>query len=468
MWIAGTALAYLLFRGAVALLPSYQFDVQMYAHWSLKAAQEGLSGVYRTSGMDYPPLYAYVLYPLGKLYTWASPGGSRLITESRLLTFLIKSPPILFDLGTAWLLAEIARRRGASIAWRKILPALYLLNPAVLFATGYWGHPDSMYTFFVLAAMAVLGGDRFGRPHPRDAGERSAPDPLRRVLWSGSPALAGALLALALLTKPLAAPYVPLLIGLSFLWHGTRRTMLGIAAGLATVVVFCLPFTQREGAAVFIRHMTDNIGVMPFTTCNAHNIWWLLAPWHPAGAPWLGPFTPALVGIGLVLLFLGALAGRARLVHRTQRDGLTAEQGIALAAAVGFGFFMLSTHMHENHMFPVIALTLALLPWPASAARTARAGSAIGAFLAAASLGILLNMALHDPNLEAWWPPTSTELTPLEVEVGGRLYMGPPAATRMAALLNLGTFLAFATWIFLPRGRGLLGRLAPADPRSTR
>ncbi len=443
LWIGGL-LAYLAVRMVLATHPTYLVDVQMYAHWGLKAATKGLPDVYRTSGMDYPPLYAYVLYPLGKIYLWLAPGGSWSVSESRLLTFLIKLPPLLFDLAIAWLLAAMARRRGAGATWQRTLPALYLCNPAVVFSTGYWGHPDSMYCFLALAALVVFGSTR-----------RSG----------GFAALSGALLMLALLTKPLAAPYIPLLAGLGLLWHGVRRTLLGIAAALGTGVLVCLPFILREGVVTFIGHTSDNLRVMPFTTCNAHNIWWLIAPWRPAAEVWGGPITFSHAGLGFVLLFLAALAVLAWRTHRRRPGGLGAEQGIALAAACAFGFFMLLTRLHENHMVPVVVFLTALLPWPAT--RTER--QALVALLAAASLGSLLNMALHDPDLSILWPPAAPELTPVEIIMGGRIYFGPHGATRWAAWLNVATFLAFTLWIFLPRGRGLLDRLAPAPhpPRTT-
>jgi hypothetical protein len=303
-----------------------------------------------------------------------------------------------------------------------------------------------MYCFLVLAALVVLASAR-----------RSG----------GSAALSGVLLMLALLTKPLAAPYIPVLAGLGLLWHGIRRTLLGVAAALGTGVLVCLPFILREGAATFIGHIGDNLRVMPFTTCNAHNIWWLIAPWQPAGETWHGPLTLTQLGLGLVCLYLTALAVRAWRTHHRAPGGPTTEQGIALAAGAAFAFFMLATRLHENHMVPVVVFLTALLPWPAPHAAGARRAAAV--LLVAASLGSLLNMALHDPDLSILWPPATAELTPVEIAMGGRIHFGPPSATRWAAWLNVATFLAFTLWIFLPHGRGLLDRLArtPRPARAT-
>jgi hypothetical protein len=469
LWTGGI-LIYLFLRAALAVVPGYPVDLQQYADWALKAARHGLSDVYRTSDLDYPPLYAYLLYPMGKIYLWVAPAGTRLIAESRFLTFLIKLPPLLFDLGIAWLLYETARRATATAwlatatAWRRLLPALFLLNPGVLFDTAYWGHPDSVYSFFALAAFLVLGARHFGgvaEQRPAAGGRAGA---LRRVLWSGSPELAAALLALAVLMKPIPVSNVPLFAALSLLWHGPRRTCAGVVTALAIMALVGLPFVDPGDPGSFIHRMFDNVGVMPFTTCNAHNIWWLLLPWGHSDRAWLGPFTPTHVAVGLFGLLYAGVLGQAWSSHRRQTRGLNAAQGFALAAVVAFGFFMFGTHLHENHMFPVLVYLLPLV------ALSPHGPRCLGVIFAAASLGVLLNMTLHDPLLSNFWPAAGGDLTAAEIAIALRdPFPGPLAAARLATLLNLATFLAFTIWVFLPRGRGLLARLAPtADAAGAR
>jgi hypothetical protein len=124
---------------------------------------------------------------------------------------------------------------------------------------------------------------------------------------------------------------------------------------------------------------------------NAHNLWWLVGrglPWTDAHSPALGPISWNAVSLALLgLLYLAVLA----LVVRCREP-----RSLYLAAAtVAFGFFVLSTHMHENHLF----YTLPLLALAAAESRALRV------LLLALTVTMLANMILHDPFLTDWARP---------------------------------------------------------------
>ncbi len=376
IWIP-LVLLLIVVRWALLVHPGYVADTNAYKRWALRAAQHGIGGIYETSDMDYPPLYAWILYPLGKAAQAIDPEGAEAMRDGQHLTVLVKLPPLLFDLALAWLLALLGRRVEASRSrkgppWRWILPGAYLFNPAVVFDTGYWGQPDCIHSFFVLAAFLSIATRGTG-------GSQTA--------WR-----AWVLLALATLMKPLGAPFFPLLLALSLWWHGRRATAIGIGAALAATVVVFLPFilTGRTGS-VFQRVVGD-VDLMAYTSVNAHNLWWALGAWKPADQPWLGPFT--LTHLGLAL-FLGVYAA---ILHRVLRAGREPNRrepeprvSLLLALGVAFSFFMLSTHMHENHLFLALPFAIALLPFEAGRGR----GFAWLAGLL--TVGVLINLATHDP-----------------------------------------------------------------------
>ncbi|MCA9729335.1 MAG: DUF2029 domain-containing protein, partial [Candidatus Eisenbacteria bacterium] len=214
--------SYLVLRWILAVQPGYVFDVQAYKRWALYAGRFGLAQVYQASDMDYPPFYAYILYPLGRLYGLISPEALEHHSDTGILTFLIKLPPLAFDLGVAALMYYTARRVAGSWGrddgrkWGLIAAGLYLLNPTVLFDTGFWGQPDCIHSFFVLAAFLSL---------------------FHRRAW-----VPWALLTLAVMMKPLAIPYFPLLAVLSLIRHGFLRTIAGGVAALAVATLAFSPF----------------------------------------------------------------------------------------------------------------------------------------------------------------------------------------------------------------------------------
>lgn len=396
---------YLVLRGVMLFHPGYQDDLKAYRRWAVAAAEHGLGRVYSTSDMDYPPLYGYVLLPLGKIYQALSPG------DPRVWTALVKLPPLAFDLAIAGLLFHMGARAEREQAsggqpWRWLLPGAYLANPAVVFDTGYWGHPDSIHSFFVLAATALSA--------------------------SGRGALAFAALALAALMKPLAAPFFPLLAALVLLRSGAASLLRGVAAAaLATGLVF-LPFLLAGEAAAVVQRVLLDLDAMPYTAVNAHNVWGLFGGWRAADAPLLGPLTATHVGLAAFGALLLALLLLARRLHA--EGGVDAQRAAILAAAAFFSFFMLSTHMHENHLFVVLPLLAAAAP----------AGRAWRRLFVAVTVAVLMNLALHDPEIPGRWPFTLGGVTGVPRLSHGRLFHAAELqAVRLATLYNLAVFGAF-------------------------
>ena len=304
------------------------------------------------------------------------------------LTALTKLPPLAFDLGIGWLLYRWTRwhSQKKSAAW--IVAAAYLLNPAVLFDDAYWGEPDSIHSFFILAVFITLGlGTRFWAPDRRRL--RSTAE--RNGQW-----LAWIFLTLAILMKPLGLPFFPLLFVLGILVYGMASTALGMVAAIITTLVVFSPFLLTgQGPEVFRRVWMD-AGKMPFTSANAHNIWWLLGAWRKAEVPWLGPLTATHVALILFAAAYAALIWKGCQLHRAQSEGIRPAQGIALSAMVGFSFFMLSTHLHENHLFVVIPLLAPLL----------LQGRVWRWLFIGVSVATLANLLLHDLTLSKHWPFT--------------------------------------------------------------
>jgi hypothetical protein len=419
---------YLLFRAGLLLTPGYGDDLRAYKRWAVAAATHGVSRVYRESDMDYPPLYVYLLAPLGHVHEATKPGARARANprDSSLWTILVKLPPLAFDLLTAALLRRFGGAYGPS--WEWLLPAAYLLNPAVWFDTGHWGHPDSILGFFVLASLLALG--------------------------AGRPRLGCASLALATLMKPLGAPFAPLLVAFTWLRHGPAAALRGSLAAVAVVLAAFLPFLAAgEGRTVLERIVAD-VDRMPYTSVNAHNLWWLMGPWRSAEAPFVGPLSATQLGL-VAFGCVYALVLVRVLPRAAGADAATATRLlISAAAAIAFAFFMLSTHMHENHLFVALPLLCSLLP----------CGREYRWLFAAVSAGVLLNLVLHDPAIPERWPFTLGGESGVPRPSHGRsFYWFELLCVRLGAVWNAIAF--GAALAFLLRARAAPSRLASPPGR---
>lgn len=445
----------ILVRGVLGFLPGYGPDIVQMKSWALMSAKEGMSSVFDTTTYDYPPLFILLVRPIGEAYlgmhpeianasvrrgdgdvlvfrtsegvtfrhptprTLAhSPRPMRPLPGDRLFTFLIKFPALLFDFVIAAALYWLVAFRASWGLERRMLESgrvaavLWLCNPAVLWDTAYWGLPDSIHSAFALLAVGIAGsvldGSALDGSAPVGSEEgRARSEPSAR-LWF----LAGGALAAGVLMKPLAAPLVPLLVWAA-VWGGARlRAVFALAFGAAIVALaLYLPFAFAGVGATALRRLFSDLDVMPYTSVNAHNLWWWFGSWRNANDPLLFGVSARTVGLSTFLVLVTILLG-SRSISRTRHsaaapassldrarghlesaqrgsDGTSTADLALLAASISAVFFFISTHMHENHLFMVLPFLTAL----------AGRGARFRWFLIAASLGLLSNLALHDPNL---------------------------------------------------------------------
>lgn len=384
----GGIVAVLALRFVLMSLPGYPPDLQTYKLWALVSGVRGVHTIYDSpepydparlgaqsgpeakgidqiqANYDYPPLYAYLLAPLGWLYAAVAPDPGKGYSGSIVFTMIVKLPPLTFDLAIALLLRRAIRSRGGPGGWPSraggAVALLYLALPPVLFDSAYWGQPDSIHTFFVLLALLFALDGRAVRT--------------------------GVALSLACLMKPLGLPFVPLVAFALLLRAGWRRTSLGALAGIGVGLLLFLPYIVTGRGPLVWDRFTGHVDLMPYTSVNAHNLWGLIGPWGNAGDSLLGPLTPKAIGLILfAVAYCLALLG----VRRWERSRRDDDTWFLAGGAVAFSFFFFSTHMHENHLFTLLPFALILAgrdrPWRIWATGV--------------TLAVLANMAIHDLEL---------------------------------------------------------------------
>ena len=323
----------------------FPWDMWGWIETTQRLVVNGLPNIYaeHLQGNLYPPGFFYPLWFTGQIYrACCSP---QFDPQSPTIEFWLRLSSILADsfiAVTVYLIARMwlsTRRAFAS-------GVVYALNPVVLTTTAWMSMiGDPYYLLPVMLAIYCALNER----------------------WSW----ASALIVLAVMIKPQAMAFVPLVAFLIVTRADLRQMIFagvsGVVAGLSVWLAFIFGGTMEQAAQLFTRMRL----AFPFLHVFADNLWFLLAGGRD---PW-DPVAPNVVNLNAPIpydtdLFLGVIAfrevgllafGALGLILLWLLLGRTKPQTVVAAgAAMALGFFMLSTRMHVNYAFPVFAF-LAIL-----------------------------------------------------------------------------------------------------------
>lgn len=331
--------------------------------WSYVAATRGAPRLYdwaasprdpglrRVDGFDargdYPPLALYEFGLVGRVYRRASGGD---FSNTDRLTAAVKIPALLAEAALAVLLFLVVGRTLGTRAARRVT-LFFWLNPAMILATSVFGDVDAL---FVLPAVGALMAGAAG--------------------W---PALAGGLMAAAVLTKPQAvfvAPAVALAI-----WNaGPPNRTSGMSSALGgaalTSLVILIPIVVA-GATTNMILALGTLTLGKDMLSNTGNLWWILGHiLHAMQTP--GTDVRTALAMPAAIVPISALTDfappTARIVVRLLGSALplaaiawgvwTARRARdlwLLAAAGAFfvhAYVVLATQVHENHLFGAVPL----------------------------------------------------------------------------------------------------------------
>ena len=320
-----------------------------------RCAGRSLADLYTTDlTLNYPPAYLYLLTLDGWIHRALSGLAGQPWPPTALdptFFMLHKLNSVVADLGAAALLALTLWRR-IGVRWALAGAATYALNPALIYITSYWGQADGIVFALLIAAFCAI--------------------------MARHPILAGAVLGLAVATKPQTAIMV-LILGLFLIAQepavaasyqsGPARSAAGrpaliaalthilgaIGAGAAVFVLLALPFWFGGSGQRVLDPYLHAVGQFPLLAVRAFNGWWIFFGEESGGIVdtdlRLAEITARNVGLVLfggaliliVLLYWIGLRGTFRSAAAgAQRPYLT-----ALAfAAMAWAFFYLPTEAH--------------------------------------------------------------------------------------------------------------------------
>ena len=328
--LAAVFIAGILIR--IVLLPAQGLkgDMDQFAIWIHGIAVNGLGNAYdQQSSIGFPPVMAYVWGVLASIEP-----AFKTVTDSAdpEMRALMKVPASLADIGMALLMIYAFRSRPV---WAVVAAAVVLLHPAIIDVSAWWGQYESIYLLSALAAVVFAVDGRNG--------------------------LAAAAIAMSLMTKPQAVPFI-LPFAAWFWTHGGWCEVARTAAiGTVVIVVLWLPFISTGGPLNYLQSVGGYQDTF-FAVLSLHawNIWWLFQIAATGGiagdqVPIIGPF--ALRHIGFAVTGLLSIVV-AILILRDPRPR-TFILGLAASTLISYGFL---TQMHERYAYGALIFLVLLIP----------------------------------------------------------------------------------------------------------
>jgi Gpi18-like mannosyltransferase len=304
-------------------------DLDQFVGWVHHIATHGLGSLYGETAagpVSFGPVMGYVWAALATIQP-----AFATVTDSAdpAIRVLMKLPATIADFGIAALVAYALRERPG---WAAIGFAAVLLHPVVFYVSSWWGQYESIYVLSGFGALVAALNGRNG--------------------------LAAALVAVSLMTKPQAIPFLVPFTAWFWATGGIREVARAALIGLAVIAVLWIPFLADGGPVGYLDNVRQySSGVFAILSLRAWNPWWLLQEVAAGGifirddVAFLGPFTLRHVGYAATA-FCSAAIGLA-IVRDPRPERLI--QG--LVASV-LAFFTFMTQMHERYAYAAVILLL--------------------------------------------------------------------------------------------------------------
>jgi Gpi18-like mannosyltransferase len=307
----------LLLRIAFGLLvEGYTSDLNFFKTWATKAANS-LSEFYSGSrSSDYPPFYIFILYFVGKLTSISSLSGYS--------TLLVKIPPIIADIVSAYIIYKLAKKYVSS-EMSTILALFYIFNPAVFINSALWGQVDSFFTMIILIAVYLMSENKI--------------------------VLSTMVFTIGVLMKPQGIIYLPILF-----FEIVRRKdfklflkMAGVAIGTALVII--IPFSFNQSPLWIFNLYSNTISEYPYASVNGFNFFSLIGANYVKNTSTLFLFSYHSYGMFFIVL----ITLFSWFIYAKGNDTRLAPVAALIQIA---GVFTFSVGMHERYLFPAAALAI--------------------------------------------------------------------------------------------------------------
>ncbi|AOZ75918.1 membrane protein [Clostridium pasteurianum] len=300
------------------LIDGHPFDISLYKRWATNAANNILQIYDNNSSIDYPPVYIYILFVIGKL-------ANTPIFNNYYYLFL-KLPSIITDILSGYFIYKIAYKH-LSKEFAILLSAFYIFNPAVLINSSIWGQSDSVFAFIAILSIFFLSNNKL--------------------------VFSSVLFTILVLMKPQGIILLPLLLFELIKRRNIKSIIQCILPALLTAIIIILPFSINNGNITWTFNLyMSTIKEYPYASINAFNFFSLIKAnmVNAANTMFILDYhTFGMIFIVLITIFSGFVYIK-----------ITSKYSAFIAALIQVvGVFNFSVGMHERYMFASIIISIA-------------------------------------------------------------------------------------------------------------
>ncbi|MFQ3573566.1 MAG: glycosyltransferase family 39 protein [Thermodesulfovibrionales bacterium] len=291
----------------------FPVDINTYKAWAEYLATKGFSDFY-TAGhfIDYPPLYMYVFYLLGKIRNLLG-----LSFDADIYHLLLKLPSLIAEVLSMFLIINLAKKKGTTTGNTIISLALFAFNPVVIIDSALWGQIDSFLALFILGFLIALIEKRL--------------------------ILASVLFALSIMIKPQGLVFTPIFVAYLYSIRDIKAVSKACVASMATILPLILPFSINEGFMWIPKLLNTMFTEYPYATLNTFNFYALIGKnWSPIDDRWffLSFRMWGFIAVFSITLFSIYLYIKSRYEHKI----------VLVSLIIVLSVFMFSVKMHERYM----------------------------------------------------------------------------------------------------------------------
>lgn len=307
----------LLLRISLAtVIQGYPGDINLFKNWAASAANNFTQFYSSAKSSDYPPLYIYVLFLIGKI---ASMG-----IMSKYYILLLKLPSIIADIITAYLIHKLAKKQ-LSFEISVLLSAFYIFNPAVFINSTLWGQVDSFFTLIIFLSVYLLSENKT--------------------------ALSAAAFTLGILMKPQGIIFIPILFFELVRQRKLKNFAKAAVYAAITALIIIIPFSLNKNIIWIFNLYSSTVSEYPYASVNAFNFFSLIGANFVKYTNTLFIFNYHTWG----MIFIVLTTAFSWFIYIKGNNSIYAAAAALIQIA---GVFTFSVGMHERYLFPAAALSI--------------------------------------------------------------------------------------------------------------